>query len=306
MVDLEDDVAIKIYTNGSGQDGMAGAAAVLYKDGAVVKALHYQLGPLEQHTTYEVELVGMLLGMWMVGHSTEVSTASIKADSQAAIQALCAHRAGPGSYLLDEIHELSTSLHAQSLSDLQLKISWVSGHDSVARNEKADTEAKAVATGDSSAELELPLLLRSPLPYSVTATRQHFRLLLMTDWKDHWHESPCYQHTSRIDPKLPDTLFLRLTKEISKAQASVIFQLRSDHIPLRKHLHRIGKAESPTCALCRQGDETVHHFLFECPAHQHARFDLGRALGLQSKSLCYLLNSKKALKLLLQFVNETG
>ena len=159
--------------------------------------------------------------------------------------------------------------------------------------------ASLATTGDSSTELELPLLLCSPLPYSVTATSQHFRSLLMTDWKDCWHESPCYQCTSRINPKLPDASFLCLTKEISKAQASVIFQLRSKHIPLRKHLHRIGKAESPTCALCRQGDEIVHHFVFKCPTHQHARFDLGHALGLQSKSLHYLLNSKKALKLLL-------
>ena len=94
MADLEDDAALKIYTDGSGQDGMDSTAAVLYKDGAAVKALRYQLGPLEWHTTYEVELVGMLLGVWMVSHETEVSTASIKADSQAAIQALHAHRAG--------------------------------------------------------------------------------------------------------------------------------------------------------------------------------------------------------------------
>ena len=126
----------------------------------------------------------------------------------------------------------------------------MSGHDSVAGNERADTEAKAAAAGDSSAELELPLLLCSPLPYSVTATRQHFISLLMTDWKDRWCESPHYQHTSRINPKLPDASFLCLTKEISKAQASVIFQLISEHILLCKHLHRIGKVESPTCALC--------------------------------------------------------
>ena len=82
--------------------------------------------------------------------------ASIKADSQAAILALRAHRMGPGSYLLDEIRELSASLRAQSLTDLQLKFSWVSGHDGVARNERADLEAKAAAAGSSSDEPELP------------------------------------------------------------------------------------------------------------------------------------------------------
>ena len=45
-VDLEDDMALKIYTDGLGQDGMASAAAVLYKDGAAMEALRYQLGPL--------------------------------------------------------------------------------------------------------------------------------------------------------------------------------------------------------------------------------------------------------------------
>ena len=39
VADLEDDADLKIYTDGSGQDGMAGAAAILYKGGAVMKAL---------------------------------------------------------------------------------------------------------------------------------------------------------------------------------------------------------------------------------------------------------------------------
>ena len=46
-VDIEDGAALKVYTNGSGQDGMAGAATVLYKGDAVTKILKYQLGPLE-------------------------------------------------------------------------------------------------------------------------------------------------------------------------------------------------------------------------------------------------------------------
>ena len=114
------------------------------------------------------------------------------------------------------------------------------------------------------------------------------------------------RHASKIDPRLPDASFLRLTKEISKTQASTIFQLRLEHTPLRKYLFRIGKLDSPACVLCHHGAESVHHFLFECPTHQHARFNLSRALGCQSKSLRYLLGNKKSLKPLLHFVNNTG
>ena len=183
----------------------------------------------------------------------------------------------------------------------------MSGHDGVAGNKRADLEAKDAAAGSSSMDRELPPLLRSsPLPCSIMAAKQHFRTSLMLDWKSRWSESPHFQHTAKIDSRLPDTSFLQLTKEISKSQASVLFQLRSEHIPLRKYLFRISKTDSPVCALCWRGDETVHHFLFDCPAHHHTRFDLGHALGCHSKSLCNLLGNKKALKPLIHFVNDTG
>ena len=302
------DVAtLKIYTDGSGQDGTAGAAAILFKGGEAMKILHYQLGSLEHHTTYEAELIGILLGVWIAQQSADAGSVSIKADSQAAIQAIRAHKQGPGSYLLDEIRELSTELCVQSSSDLHLNVSWVSGHDGVAGNERMDIEAKAAAVGSSSAELELPPLLRSsPLPHSVTAAKQHFHASLVKKWKDYWQKSPRFPYSAKIDSRLPDASFLRLTKEISKSQASTVFQLRSKHIALCKHLHRIGKSDSPTCLSCGRDDETVHHFLFDCPAHQHARSDLGHVLGRHSKSLRYLLGNKAALKPLLHFLNETG
>ena len=93
--DLTDGAALQIYTDGSGQDGMAGAAAVLFERGEVTRVLHYQLEPLEYHTTYEAELVGILLGVWIAQQALDADSASIKADSQAAIQALCAHKKGP-------------------------------------------------------------------------------------------------------------------------------------------------------------------------------------------------------------------
>ena len=101
--DLVDDTALKIYTDGSGQDGMASATAILFEGGKAMKVLCYQLGLLEHHMTYEAELVGILWGVWITQKTLDVSAVSIKADSQAAIQTLHAHKKGPGSYLLDEI-----------------------------------------------------------------------------------------------------------------------------------------------------------------------------------------------------------
>ena len=51
----------KIYCNGSGFKGGAGALAILYKGNHPVKSLHYHLGPLTTHTVYGSKLIGLLL-----------------------------------------------------------------------------------------------------------------------------------------------------------------------------------------------------------------------------------------------------
>ena len=96
------------------------------------------------------------------------------------------------------------------------------------------------------------------------------------NWREIWASSPQHQHAAKIDLRLPAASFLKLMREVSKLQASTIFQLRSKHVPLCQYLHRIGKADSPLCEMCGREEETV---LFDCPAHNHARFKLGRQLG---------------------------
>ena len=161
--------------------------------------------------------------------------------------------------------------------------------------------------GASSPWNELPPLLQSgPLPLRSTAAKQHYRLKLTMEWWQCWAKLLRHQHASKTDPKLTETLFLRLTKDVSKAQASILFQLCSKHVLLHRYLHRIGKADSPLCMLWRHGEETVHHYLFDCPAHEHARFALRCKLGRLSKSLHHILRSQKELKPLLHYVNETG
>ena len=133
------------------------------------------LGSLEKQTIYEAEVVGILLAVWMASQERDATSVSIKADSQASVHALRTSRAGPGRYLLEKTHELSTSLRSCNGPRQQLKISWV--FDGVAGNERADEEAKAAAVRSSSLEYILPpLLLHSAsLPFSIMATKQCFQ-----------------------------------------------------------------------------------------------------------------------------------
>ena len=83
-------------------------------------------------------------------------------------------------------------------------------------------------------------------------------------------------------------------------------QLHTGHIPLNRFLHRIGKTDSPTCPACQTADETVPHYLLDCPGYAHERHGLAQAVGRNSKSLQHLLGNWRTFKALLIYVGVTG
>ena len=51
---------------------------------------------------------------------------------------------------------------------------------------------------------------------------------------------------------------------------------RTDKGPLRRWLHQIGKADSPTCPCSPHSTQNGHHVTFECPLLLQARLELLR------------------------------
>lgn len=98
---------------------------------------------------------------------------------------------------------------------------------------------------------------------------------------------------------------------LSRAQSSLLFQLRTGHIPLNSYLHRIKKSITRHCASCWEAGrgsivETVIHYLFECQTYAGERYDMDRALGRQSRDLKGILASLDKIKELLKYVGKTG
>ena len=104
---------------------------------------------------------------------------------------------------------------------------------------------------------------------------------------------------------MPSNHYLKLVDDLPKRHAVILFQLHTGHVPLNKHLHRIQKLETPKCAHCQGRDETVLHYLLECPEYSEPRKQLKRALHRKVQNIAALLADTKCTKETLIFVHAT-
>jgi ribonuclease HI len=299
-----DTADFKIFSDGSGQEDGIGAAAIMYKRGSnrPVKSLKKYIGPPTKNNTYEAEAVGAIIAMWIAGNTMETwgKEVSLYIDNQAVIYALSSRNATAGQHLIKSFRNAANSLHCN------LTIRWISSHSDVKGNEEADRLAKEAAAGRSSRRVDLPHILRSPLPVSASATKQEYHKTLKEMWQTIWEESPRRLSFSQIDPNFPFNRFRKLLFTLSRKQASTIMQIRTGHIPLNKYLKRIGKSETDECQGCNAAAiETVNHFMFVCPAYDVARQELVDKIGRNHLSLVDLMETTDNAKALVTYINRT-
>jgi hypothetical protein len=174
-------------------------------------------------------------------------------------------------------------------------------------NELVDMEAKKTAQGDSSAlHLLPPSLTDHVLGHSTGALKQAHLKKLKATWHNRWKSSPRFDRLSRIDSSFPFSRFQKASVDLTRAQTSVLIQLRTGHVGLNKHLACINRSDSPLCPSCKTAVESVHHFLFECRAYCNEWHLLNHLLGRKASSLKFLLSHKKGLQEVLKFVGRTG
>jgi ribonuclease HI len=323
---------VRVYSDGSGFEGGIGASALLYVKERLIKVLRVYLGTSREHTVYEAEGIGLVMGLHLLnGLSRQLTqTTVLGIDNQVIIKALGNQKSHAGQYILDAIHKSAEQLHAKQdrlinrgdriqaieagdewsgrkRGVFDLQIHWVPAHSDFEPNERADEEAKKAAKGESSDAKFLPPLLRKRLPLSISALRQENSAKLTKRWERRWKTSARESLLKTIDNTAPSKKYLRLIKDLDRRQASLLFQLRSGHIALNLHLFRIHRSETPSCPHC-QGItvESVKHFLIECPQYTQERHELRTKLRRNADSLSFLLSSPVAALPLLKFVHATG
>lgn len=83
---------------------MIGTAAVMMRNGTVLRTPKYHLGSETDHTVYKAEATAEMLALHMLT-GLKKKKATIGMDSQAVLVRLSNQMSKPGHHLLDEIHD---------------------------------------------------------------------------------------------------------------------------------------------------------------------------------------------------------
>ena len=108
----------------------------------------------------------------------------------------------------------------------------------------------------------------------------------MKSWRDTHGYIPAHDAINKLDRKGQTT----------------IFRLRTGHCGLRKHMAKMGLAETANCP-CGYTQQTVEHVLQICPHLEHLREEIWTTpTSLHEK----LLGDETALRRTMQFITSSG
>ena len=292
--DPRPDDIMTIYTDGSGINGMIGAA--IY-NATTDETKHQHLGNELRFNVYAGELTALHMGItqWQV---SDYLRCRIFTDSQAAGTSICQPWRQSGQKLIAPIVDIVDSLIAQS-PQRQLEIIWIPGHHGIVGNERADAGAKQAALD--------PIIGRPFNHGSLKSCRaQYIKALAKINWEKEWTENTkTARQLRRILVTDEDKRGTKLYYNMANRRiSSKLAQLRTGHCPLNGYLHRFGKKNSPICE-CGYGKETVEHYLLECRKYREQRKVLRKNVGMGRMKSRILLGNTKILKHTVEYIATT-
>jgi ribonuclease HI len=237
-----------IYTDGSKQDGKAGAGYQIYKGKNAIMDGSMRLP--DWATVFQTELYAIEQACIRLANSDEsVKYVKIFTDSQAAIRAL-----------KNDVQEQNSVSNAnKALNSLRdrvcyLTVAWTRGHVGNEGNEKADELAKAGTLLEEVCAIDRPLC----------HLKESIEKELVKDWDSVWLRYKEGRMSKQFIKKY-DKKKCKDAMSYGRGKLGTLIRIITGHNALGYFRNKIDSDVDPMCRFCQEGDETFWHMLTECP-----------------------------------------
>ena len=145
----------------------------------------------------------------------------------------------------------------------KVELRWIAAHRGLWGNEKADELAKLGTTSED--------IRSTPIPQSYIKNKINNKVKLLSNnaWIANKHS-----HTNMtIGGRNTEAIIKQINANLSNSRNNyrTALHLITGHCGLNKHLHRINRSTTNLCPACETEEETVSHFLGNCPATAELR-----------------------------------
>jgi ribonuclease HI len=265
---------LKIFTDASTRNGLSGIGAAFASGKTLFKKL---VGRATNN--HRAELIAIAKAVASVQYlnklRSRVHTVHIYTDCQSVLDVLTRPRQQDNQALVDEIVEMTRKMESQGCN---LEFRWVPAHSGVRGNEAANRLARETTSERFDLPRE-PGACRADFPRDTQKT--------MEEWRRMINMTTTGRFTKDLDGAIPQKHTKRLYDNLTRADASILSQLRTNKSRLNASLAPIGAAECETCE-CGQV-ETTRHFLLECPRWVREREQIKRVAQARWQDMSFLL-----------------
>lgn len=154
----------------------------------------------------------------------------------------------------------------------EISIRWISGHNKIEGNERADRAAKKVA-----GEGKVRTARWTSLAHVKRQITEERKLQIYTQYQEKARE----RESNKLGFYIPclKTQIHSLLGKTKKLYASRFYQLKTGHGVIGTFLERIGKVESAECWWCGKAEQSVIHLNTKCRKWRTQRRALRKDLG---------------------------
>ena len=242
------------FTDGSKTEhGVGGGYVITHADSTT----EHSFKMMDYCTVFQAETAAIMYSAIKLStHSNQLIT--FWSDSLSSLQALSnkVHK----SKSITDCHRALTDLSHNN----KVHLRWIKAHTGLWGNEKADQLAKAGSLGGDTVESLIPLThIKNIIDNKVNE-------LSNTRWYTNKHA-----HTDLVIGNHQDKILKTLDANVcNRIRYRTAVNIITGHIGLNKHLYRINRADSPNCPNCLDTEETVEHFIGQCPTYYRIRGDI--------------------------------